>query len=46
MGKLSKKLKREWNSKEGRGNKDFKKDGGGGWGKLGQEVGALKRGEG
>ena len=32
MGKLSKKLKREWNSKEGRGNKDFKKGGGGGVG--------------
>ena len=32
-------LKRERNRKEGRGNKDFKKEGG----KLGQEVDALKR---
>ena len=32
-------LKREWDKKEGRGNKDFKKGG-----KLGQGVGALKRG--
>ena len=31
-------LKREWNRKEGRGNKDFKKGG-----KLGQGVSALKR---
>ena len=31
-------LKRGWNIKEGRGNKDFKNGG-----KLGQEVGALKR---
>ena len=35
-------LKREWNRKEGKGNKDFKKRGGGG--KLGQGVGALKQG--
>ena len=33
-------LKREWNRKEERGNKDFKK----GEGKLGQGVGALKKG--
>ena len=33
-------LKRRWNRKEGQGNKDFKKGGG----KLGQGVGALKRG--
>ena len=32
-------LKRRWNMKEGRGNKDFKKRG-----KLGQGVGALKGG--
>ena len=31
--------KRGWNKKEGRGNKDFKKGG-----KLGQGLGALKRG--
>ena len=31
-------LKRGWNRKEGRANKDFKKRG-----KLGQGVGALKR---
>ena len=30
-------LKRGWNIKEGRGNKDFKKGG-----KMGQRVGALK----
>ena len=35
-------LKRGWNRKEGRGNKDFKKVGG----KLGQGVGALERGGG
>ena len=35
-------LKRGWNRKEGRGNKDFKKVGG----KLGQGVGALERGMG
>ena len=29
-------VKREWNRKEGRGKKNFKK-----WGKLGQGVGAL-----
>ena len=34
-------LKRRWNMKEGRGNKDFKKGG-----KLGQGVGALKGGGG
>ena len=34
-------LKKGWNRKEGRGNKDFKKGG-----KLGQGVGALKRGGG
>ena len=33
-------LKREWNRKKGRGNKDLKKGGG----KLGQVVGALKGG--
>ena len=33
--------KRRWNKKEGRGNKKFKKGG-----KLGQGVGALKRGGG
>ena len=33
-------LKWGWNRKKGRGNKDFKKGGG----KLGQGVGALKRG--
>ena len=38
-GNCLKYLKRGWNRKEGRGNKDFKKRG-----KLGQEVGALKRG--
>ena len=32
-------LKRGWNRKEGKGNKDFKKGG-----KLDQRVGALKRG--
>ena len=32
-------LKKGWNRKEGRGNKDFKKGG-----KLGQGVGALERG--
>ena len=36
-GNCLKYLKREWNRKEGRGHKDFKKGG-----KLGQEVGALK----
>ena len=35
-------LRRGWNRKEGRGNKDFKKGGGGG--KLGRGVGVLKRG--
>ena len=34
---------RGWNRKEGRGNKDFKKKGEGG-SKLGQSLGALKRG--
>ena len=34
-------LKRGWNTKEGRANKDFKKGG-----KLGQGVGALKSGGG
>ena len=43
-GNCLKYLKRGWNSKEARGNKDFKKRGGGG-GKLGQGVGALKRKE-
>ena len=37
-GNCLKYLKRRWNRKEGRGNKDFKKGG-----KEGQEVGALKR---
>ena len=41
-GKCLKYLKREWNRTERRGNKDFKKGGGGG--KLGQGVGALKMG--
>ena len=40
-GNCVKHLKRGWNRKEGRGNKNLKKGGGG---KLGQEVGALKRG--
>ena len=43
-GKCLKYLKREWNRTEWRGNKDFKKGGGGG--KLGQGVGALKMGGG
>ena len=34
-------LKRRWNRKEGRGNKDFKKGGGV---KLGQGLGASKKG--
>ena len=34
-------LKREWNRKEGKENKDFKK---GGRGKLDQGMGAFKRG--
>ena len=38
-GNCVKYLKRGWNRKEGRGNKDFKKGD-----KLGQGVGALKRG--
>ena len=38
-GNCLKYLKREWNRKEGRGNKDIKKGG-----KLGQGVGALKSG--
>ena len=37
-GNYLKYLKRGWNRKEGRGNKDFKKGN-----KLGQGVGALKR---
>ena len=37
-GNCLKYLKRRWNRKEGRRNKDFKKGG-----KVGQEVGALKR---
>ena len=37
--KCLKYLKKGWNRKEGRGNKDFKKGG-----KLGQGVGAVKRG--
>ena len=36
-GNCRKYLKRGWNRKEGRGNKDFKKGS-----KLGQGVGALK----
>ena len=36
-------LKRGWNRNEERGNEDFKKRGGG---KLGQGVGALKKGAG
>ena len=42
-GNCLKYLKRGWNRKEGRGNKVFKKGGGG---KLSQGVGALKRGRG
>ena len=38
-GNYLKCLKRGWNKKEGRGNKDFKKVG-----KLGQEDGCLKKG--
>ena len=34
-------LKRRWNRKEGRGNKDFKKGGG----QAGSRVGCLKKGE-
>ena len=37
-GNCLKYLKRRWNRKEGRRNKDFKKGG-----KVGQEVGTLKR---
>ena len=39
-------LKRGWKRKEGRGNKDFKREDKGGEGgvKLGQGVGALKKG--
>ena len=41
VGEMSIKYpKRKWNRTEGRGHKDFK----GGGGKLGQGVGALKRG--
>ena len=40
-GNCLKHLKRGWNRKERRGNKDFKKGG-----KLGQGVGAVKRGAG
>ena len=39
-GDCVKYLKRRWNRKEGRGNKEFKKGGN----KLGQGAGALKRG--
>ena len=39
VGNCLKHLKSGWNRKEGRGNKDFKKGG-----KLGQEMGALKKG--
>ena len=39
-GNCIKYLKRGWNRKEGKGNKNFKE------GKLDQEVGALKRGAG
>ena len=38
-GDCLKYLKRGWKKKEGRGNKDFKRGD-----KLGQRVGALKRG--
>ena len=41
-GDCLKYLKSGWNRKEGRGNKDLKNGGGGG--KLGQGVDALKRG--
>ena len=40
-GDCLKYLKRGWKKKEGRGNKDFKRGD-----KLGQRVGALKRGAG
>ena len=40
-GTVKNTLKVGWNRKQGRGNKDFKRGGGG---KLGQGVGALKRG--
>ena len=40
-GDCVKYLKRGWNRKEGRGNKNFKEGGG----ELGQGVGALKRGD-
>ena len=40
-GNCLKYLKRGWNRKEGKGNKDFKKGG-----KLGQGMGALERGAG
>ena len=39
VGESLKYLKREWNRKEGRGNKDFKKGG-----KLGEEMGASEKG--
>ena len=39
-------LEKVWNRKEGRGDKDLKKRGGGGECKLGQVVGSLKRGAG
>ena len=42
VGNCLKYLKRQWSRKERRRNKDFKKGGG----KLGQGVGALKRGGG
>ena len=41
VGNCLKYLKRGWNRKEGRGNKDFIKRGD----RLGQGVGALKKGE-
>ena len=41
-GDCLKYVKSGWNRKEGRGNKDLKNGGGGG--KLGQGVDALKRG--
>ena len=40
-GNCLKYLKMGWNRKEVKGNKDFKK---GGWGKLRQGLGALKKG--
>ena len=43
-GNYLKYIKKGWNRKEGRGNKVFKRGGGGG--KLSQGLGALKKGTG